>query len=316
MIHKRITVIVLAAFLGMFLYPLTAHATKVCPNCGREYPDDYNFCEVCVPATRLVEEGGLLPESKIICAECGAENEPGSEYCYKCGAEISEPEFVECANCGAELPGDAEFCPFCGTKVPGDVWEIDFDEWAKGRETNIEIVGSQVYKIENGYLVLGDGNGDGEEMRAGITVDLRAYDSFEVLGMFSIPQRQGGIFTSTGSAIKIMILDKHEGCGLWACGVSELIVKEVGNLLEGSFRGGQLKGGDFIKLHERFDLEGDWESPHTFSFTITRNSGTVNIDGHKFSIPVKSADGLMLFISVYDDAILKTWDVKVEKLPD
>jgi formylglycine-generating enzyme required for sulfatase activity len=31
-----------------------AYATKVCPKCGREYPDDYNFCEECIPPTRLV----------------------------------------------------------------------------------------------------------------------------------------------------------------------------------------------------------------------------------------------------------------------
>jgi formylglycine-generating enzyme required for sulfatase activity len=48
----RILILVLAGFL--LIVATAAYATKVCPNCGREYPDDYNFCEECIPPTRLV----------------------------------------------------------------------------------------------------------------------------------------------------------------------------------------------------------------------------------------------------------------------
>lgn len=44
----------------LVLVASVAFATKVCPNCGREYPDDCNYCEDCLPPTELIIEG--LPE--------------------------------------------------------------------------------------------------------------------------------------------------------------------------------------------------------------------------------------------------------------
>jgi ribosomal protein L40E len=51
------------------------------------------------------------------CANCGAENPPGTKFCRDCGAKLGEPASPKCANCGAENPPGTKYCRDCGTKL-------------------------------------------------------------------------------------------------------------------------------------------------------------------------------------------------------
>jgi formylglycine-generating enzyme required for sulfatase activity len=48
---KALPILLVLLFLLSFAY-----ATKVCPNCGREYPDEDNYCKYCLPPTKLVSD--------------------------------------------------------------------------------------------------------------------------------------------------------------------------------------------------------------------------------------------------------------------
>jgi sulfatase modifying factor 1 len=48
------------SIFALFFLVNPAFAVKTCPNCGQEYPDDCNFCEECVPPTRLPPSGMKL----------------------------------------------------------------------------------------------------------------------------------------------------------------------------------------------------------------------------------------------------------------
>jgi ribosomal protein L40E len=271
----------------------------------------------------------------VECPECGAENELGAEVCIECGAGLPGIEYVECPKCGAVLPADAKSCDTCGAKFPGFVWEIDFGEWTEGPESGVEIVGSQIYKVEDGHLVMGDGDGRGEEMRAGVNVDLSGFKDFEVSGKFSIPKEEGSGFfdefidSSTGSAIKISLIGGSFGYGLWAYveGVGwmhrkwkEFIIKEEGDFFKGSYNKGTItelnRFGKGEKLFKGFDLKGPWKDPHDFSFTLSQGNTTMRVDDKSFELPVFTANDLKVLISVYDDLIAEVWDLKVEALPE
>lgn len=47
------------------------------------------------------------------CRECGAENEPDSNFCSECGAKLK----IICPSCGEELNADSKFCDKCGYKL-------------------------------------------------------------------------------------------------------------------------------------------------------------------------------------------------------
>ena len=59
--------------------------------------------------------GYLLPENKIICGLCGAENGAGSANCIKCGKPLS----IVCPSCGAENNNSAKQCARCGFDLTG-----------------------------------------------------------------------------------------------------------------------------------------------------------------------------------------------------
>lgn len=54
--------------------------------------------------------GYALPESKIICGLCGAENAAGATHCSKCG----KPLFIVCPSCGTQNNNSAKACAKCG----------------------------------------------------------------------------------------------------------------------------------------------------------------------------------------------------------
>lgn len=59
------------------------------------------------------------------CPACGADVEPGVQFCKACGAAMPQPEppappagAVVCPACGAQVPEGAKFCKACGAPVP------------------------------------------------------------------------------------------------------------------------------------------------------------------------------------------------------
>jgi ribosomal protein L40E len=326
----RLLIIVAVALAVLAGY---GYAAVECPGCGAELPDDVNFCSYCVSD---------LSAPTVICTECGAENEPGAEICIECGAGLPAVEYIECTECGAVLTADAESCDTCGAKFPGFVWEIDFGEWTEGPESGVEIVGSQVYKVEDGDLVMGDGDGRGDEMRAGFTVALSGFKGFEISGKFSIPKEEGGWrflnrplyfpFDTSGSAIKITLIGGTVGYGLWAFvdwesrivdhyrDWKEFIIKEEGDFFKGSYYKGTICGlgifgkGDYV--YSGFDLKGPWAGSHDFSFSVSQGNTTMRVDDNSFDLPSLPTTDVKLLISVYDDLIAEVWDLKVEALPE
>jgi ribosomal protein L40E len=272
----------------------------------------------------------------VVCPECGAENEAGAEVCIECGAELPVIEYIECPECGAVLPADADYCVTCGAKFPGFVWEIDFGEWAEGPEPGVEMVGSEVYRIEDGHLIMGDGDGNYDEMRAGFNVDLSSFKCFEISGKFSVPKEEGGGYfqdgfmdTSTGSAIKITLIGGQIGYGLLARVEEEIlrirdwkefIIKEEGDFFKGTYNKGTICSlsifGKGEVLFKGFDFKGAWNDPHGFSFTVNGDKTTMHVDDESFELPIFTATDLMVLISVYDDLIAEVWDLRVEALPE
>ena len=56
----------------------------------------------------------------VICPNCGAENEPRSNFCARCGAKIPNGR-CHCPDCGRTYADDIAYCTNCGAKtVPGD----------------------------------------------------------------------------------------------------------------------------------------------------------------------------------------------------
>jgi RNA polymerase subunit RPABC4/transcription elongation factor Spt4 len=62
--------------------------------------------------------GDVAPDTKRICANCGAETAPDAAFCPKCGTAVpAEDRKKFCHNCGRELADGDNFCPKCGTKA-------------------------------------------------------------------------------------------------------------------------------------------------------------------------------------------------------
>lgn len=61
----------------------------VCSECGREIPDDMDFCPFCGcmknTAICFDDKGNYSPG---VCANCGEPIEPGSHFCGKCGNKV------------------------------------------------------------------------------------------------------------------------------------------------------------------------------------------------------------------------------------
>jgi ribosomal protein L40E len=69
-----------------------------------------------VPPGTLPEDlGETQTKETLLCSECGAEIDAGSESCPKCG-EVFEGEEFQCPKCEKIVPDDASSCPYCGNK--------------------------------------------------------------------------------------------------------------------------------------------------------------------------------------------------------
>lgn len=53
---------------------------------------------------------------RILCPNCGAQNEVNDRFCSNCGASL-QPAKPKCPNCGEQIESDDKFCPECGTKI-------------------------------------------------------------------------------------------------------------------------------------------------------------------------------------------------------
>lgn len=84
---------------------------KICPNCKKEYDDEFNFCTQC--GTILEEEEAnditeFIPEASAVPEEKMAEQqqEERKKFCTKCGAPLN-PEARYCTRCG-QAAGDSD----------------------------------------------------------------------------------------------------------------------------------------------------------------------------------------------------------------
>ena len=67
----------------------------LCPNCGNETPDNFEFCANC--GAKLIKEIEQPQESKnglkfIRCRNCGKEMLESFEFCASCGAKLKTNE--------------------------------------------------------------------------------------------------------------------------------------------------------------------------------------------------------------------------------
>jgi ribosomal protein L40E len=61
--------------------------------------------------------GGSPQTTALVCAYCGAANQPGAPTCVSCGAPLGEVQPVYCPQCGQVAPHEAKFCKRCGTQL-------------------------------------------------------------------------------------------------------------------------------------------------------------------------------------------------------
>lgn len=80
--RKQIAIAVWVALIATLVSPVISFATKVCPKCGQEFQNEYNFCDQC---------GAALVEL-IKCPNCGMEWPEGTKFCANCGAELMQSE--------------------------------------------------------------------------------------------------------------------------------------------------------------------------------------------------------------------------------
>ena len=64
-----------------------------------------------LPAVRSVPHVAL--ERRVVCANCGTENEAGRKFCKECASRLA----LGCPSCGATNSADAKFCGECATPL-------------------------------------------------------------------------------------------------------------------------------------------------------------------------------------------------------
>lgn len=88
---------------------------NVCRKCGKDIPEESEFCPKCGTEVINLE----IPKA-LVCSKCSRTVPDGSDFCLKCGTKIIKPEKIKsiiCPNCNMEIPADSEFCPKCGSKL-------------------------------------------------------------------------------------------------------------------------------------------------------------------------------------------------------
>ena len=65
------------------------------------------------PFVKSVASAAKESGEKVVCAQCGAENDGDAEFCKSCG----KPMKKVCPDCKKGNDGDASFCDGCGKKL-------------------------------------------------------------------------------------------------------------------------------------------------------------------------------------------------------
>ncbi|HEY6058764.1 MAG TPA: zinc ribbon domain-containing protein, partial [Candidatus Limnocylindrales bacterium] len=55
----------------------------------------------------------MASERRVVCSNCGTENEAGRKFCKECAARLA----LVCPSCGTNNGGDARFCGECATPL-------------------------------------------------------------------------------------------------------------------------------------------------------------------------------------------------------
>ncbi len=98
-----------------------------CPACG-------------APRMGLVENkrltcaycGSDFVIAETVCPQCGSLNQPGHEFCSRCGTSISRL----CPACGTRNWGGADCCEHCGRKL--DLIEHMSERWATSTKSRLQ----------------------------------------------------------------------------------------------------------------------------------------------------------------------------------
>lgn len=82
---------------------------KKCPKCGKEYDDNFKFCQ---------KDGTQLSESleTHCCPKCGKPNELNAKFCSSCDHKLIFIVY-KCLKCGLEISKSEKFCTKCGEKI-------------------------------------------------------------------------------------------------------------------------------------------------------------------------------------------------------
>ena len=57
----------------------------------------------------------VVSERRVVCSNCGTENEPGRKFCKECAARLA----LVCPSCGLATSADAKFCGECAASLVG-----------------------------------------------------------------------------------------------------------------------------------------------------------------------------------------------------
>ena len=108
---------------------------------------------------------------KIECKGCGMENEAGSKFCGKCGAELNSMmednrgfPMVVCRSCTKQVNAQKRYCPYCGTKISEvDITPPDPAEPFKASPTEFETTFKKIKQdVKDSFEELKSGGKVGE----------------------------------------------------------------------------------------------------------------------------------------------------------
>ena len=91
---------------------------KQCPYCGADMEPGAQFCGSCGRA--MAHETAAAPANTVTCPSCGAQVAEGAKFCKVCGNPMTPPPAPEsfvCPNCGAAYTEKPAFCAKCGQKL-------------------------------------------------------------------------------------------------------------------------------------------------------------------------------------------------------
>jgi TonB family protein len=102
---------------------------KICPRCGKTYPDDERFCDSDGTAlassagagrTVPMAESGAAEAAATLCPECGGRAEPGETICNYCGTRLTQDPAPTLSSAGTVYTGAAAQAAAPGTAHVAD----------------------------------------------------------------------------------------------------------------------------------------------------------------------------------------------------